>query len=80
MTLFIVKKMPVLIYEGSELNQSQRKELIKGLTEAACNVIPDIPKEAYYVLLREYPGEKIGVGGLNLPEHLANLRKKQAEG
>ena len=71
--------MPVLIYEGPELNQSQREELIKGLTEAACKVIPDIPKEAYYVFLREYPGEKVGVGGLVLPDFLANLRKKQTE-
>ncbi len=73
------KKMPVIILEGPELTQSQRKELIKGLTEVACNIIPDIPKEAYYVFLREYPGDKVGVGGLQLPEHLANLRKKQTE-
>ena len=71
--------MPVLIYEGSELNQSQREELIKGLTEVACKVTPDIPKEAFYVFIREYPVEKIGVGGLVLSEHLANLRKKQTE-
>jgi len=68
--------MPVLIYEGPELNQSQRKELIKGLTEAACKVTPEIPKEAYYVFLREYPVDKVGVGGLVLSEYLANLRKK----
>ena len=69
--------MPVLIYEGSELNQSQREELIKGLTDVACKVIPDIPEEAYYVFIRDYPVEKIGVGGLVLPDYLANLRKKQ---
>ena len=71
--------MPVLIYEGSELNQSQRKELIKGLTEAACKVNPEIPKEAYYVFIREYPPEKVGVGGLVITEYMANLRKKQTE-
>ena len=71
--------MPVLIYEGSELNQSQRKELIKGLTEAACKVIPNIPKDAYYVFLREYPGEQVGVGGLMLLDYMANLRKEQTE-
>ena len=74
-----MKKIPVLIYEGSELNQSQRKELIKGLTEAAYKVNPDIPKEAYYVFIREYPPEKVGVGGLVLTEYMANLRKKQTE-
>ena len=71
--------MPVLIYEGPELNQNQRKELIKGLTEAACKVTQEIPKEAYYVFLREYPDEKVGVGGCPLPEYLDNLRKKQAK-
>jgi len=71
--------MPVLIYEGSKLNQSQRKELIKSLTEAACKVNPDIPKEAYYVFIREYPPEKIGVGGLVLTEYLAKLQKKLTE-
>ena len=71
--------MPVLIYEGPELNQNQREELIKGLTAVACKVTPEIPKEAYYVFLREHPDEKVGVGGLLLPDYLANLRKKQTE-
>ena len=71
--------MPVLIYEGPELNQSQREELIKGLTEVACKVTPEIPKEAYYVFIRDYPVEKVGVGGLVLSDYLANLRKKQNE-
>jgi 4-oxalocrotonate tautomerase len=71
--------MPVLIYEGSELNQNQREELIKSLTDAACKVIPNIPKEAYYIFLREYPGEKVGVGGLTLPDYLANSQKKKTE-
>ena len=77
---FCGEEMPVIIFECPELNQNQREELIKGLTEAACNVIPDIPKEAYYVILREYQGEKVGVGGLTLTKYLANLQKKQAEG
>jgi len=72
--------MPVIIFEGPELNQNQREELIKGLTEVVCKVIPDIPKEAHYVFLREYPGEKVGVGGLTLTKHLEDLRKKQTEG
>jgi len=55
--------MPVLIYEEPKLNLNQRKELIKALTEAACNVDPEIPKEAHYVFLKEHPDDKIDVGG-----------------
>jgi len=67
--------MPVLIYEGPELNQEQRKDMIKGLTDVACRTLPNIPRDAYYVFLREYPEEKVGVGGLVLPDYLAKIQK-----
>lgn len=70
-----MNKLPVLIYEGPEISPTQRKELIKGLTEAACKVTPEIPKEVYYVFLREHPNDKIGVGGCILPEYLDKLQK-----
>ncbi len=70
------KAMPVITYEGPELDHSQREALIKGFTEVANKTIPEIPKEAYYVFLREYPAEKVGVGGLPLPDYLAEFRKK----
>jgi phenylpyruvate tautomerase PptA (4-oxalocrotonate tautomerase family) len=72
-------KMPVLIYEGPELSPNQRKELIKGLTEVACKVSPEIPKEAYYVFLREHPDDKVGVGGCTLPEYLDKLKNMTHE-
>ena len=68
--------MPVLIYEGPELNQEQRKDMIKGLTDVACRVLPNIPRDAFYVFLREYPEEKVGVGGLVLPDYIAKIQKK----
>ena len=68
--------MPVIIYEGSKLSQNQREALIKGLTEVACKVMPEVPKEAFYVFIRDHPDEKIGVGGLLLPDYLAELRKE----
>jgi phenylpyruvate tautomerase PptA (4-oxalocrotonate tautomerase family) len=67
--------MPVLIYEGPELNQEQRKNIIKGLTDVACSALPDIPRNAFYVFLREYPEEKVGVGGLVLPDYIAKIQK-----
>ncbi len=69
--------MPVITYEGPKLKQNQREELIKGFTEIACKVIPQIPKEAYYVFIKDYPDENIGVGGLVLPDYLAELQKKK---
>ena len=68
--------MPVILYEGPQLSQSQREAMIKGFTEVACKIMPEIPKEAFYVFIRDHPDEKIGVGGLPLPEYLAKLRKE----
>jgi len=65
--------MPVIIFEGPELNQKQREAMIRGFTEVASQAMPEIPKEAFYVYLREYPGEKLGVGGLTLPEYLKKI-------
>jgi phenylpyruvate tautomerase PptA (4-oxalocrotonate tautomerase family) len=70
-----VNKLPVLIYEGPEISPPQRKELIKGLTEAAIKVTPEIQKEVYYVFLREHSNDKIGLGGCILPEYLDKLQK-----
>jgi phenylpyruvate tautomerase PptA (4-oxalocrotonate tautomerase family) len=68
--------MPVLIYEGPELNQEQRKDVIKGLTDVACRALPNIPRDAFYVFLREYPEDKVGVGGLVLHDYIAKIQKK----
>ena len=68
--------MPVITYEGPKLKQNQREELIKVFTEVAYKVIPQIPKEAYYVFIKDYPDENMGVGGLVLPDYLAELQKK----
>lgn len=70
--------MPVLTYEGPPLEQEQRNELIKRLTEAACEVVPNIPKQAYYVFLKEYPMERVGVGGLVLPEYLKRMEQERS--
>ncbi len=67
--------MPVLAYEGGKLDKDQKEELIKGFTEVAAKVT-GIPKEAFYVYIKEYPDDSIGVGGLLLPDYLA----KQGEG
>jgi phenylpyruvate tautomerase PptA (4-oxalocrotonate tautomerase family) len=71
-----VRKMPVIKYEGPPLQPDQRKALIEGFTDVVCRVIPNIPKEAYYVFLHEYPDEKVGVGGCPLPDYIAKMRNE----
>jgi len=65
--------MPVIIFEGPELNNEQREMMIKEFTETACKAMPMVPKESFYVYLREYPGERLGVGGLALPNYLKKI-------
>ena len=52
------------------LPQEKREALMKALTEAAHKVLPDVPKNAFYVFIRDYPPENIGIGGLVLPKYL----------
>jgi 4-oxalocrotonate tautomerase family enzyme len=69
--------MPVIKMEGPKLTPEQTKALIEGFTDVACKVMPDIPREAYTIFLLEYPEEKVGVGGLLLPEYIANMQKNE---
>ena len=68
--------MPVLSYEGGKLDKDQKEELVRGFTELAAKVTR-IPKEAFYVYIKEYPEDSIGVGGLLLPDYLAKIRESQ---
>ena len=68
--------MPVVSYEGGKLDKDQKEELVKGFTEVAAKVT-GIPKEAFYVYIKEYPDDSIGVGGLLLPDYLAKRMESQ---
>ena len=48
---------------------------MKGLTEAAHKVLPETPKNAFTVIVRDYPPENVGIGGVVLPKYLESLRK-----
>lgn len=69
--------MPVIRYEGPELTPEQRENLIREFTEVCVKYIPRIPKEAYYVFLEEYSGEKVGVGGLVLPRYMERMERER---
>lgn len=62
--------MPVITFEGPELEPEQKKQPIEALTDAVVSVRPNIPRTAYYVYIREHPRDRIGVGGYQLDEYL----------
>ena len=61
--------MPVITYDGLEMDPEMKKAIIKALTDAVVNIVPGIPRSAYYVFIREHPNENIGVDGYVLDEH-----------
>ncbi len=62
--------MPVITFEGPEMDAETKKAMIKALTDAVVSVRSGIPRTAYYVYIREHPRENIGVGGYVLDEYL----------
>jgi 4-oxalocrotonate tautomerase len=54
--------MPVSIFEIGKLNRNQKVELVKSFTEVASEVTK-IPKESFYVLIKENEVSNIGIGG-----------------
>ena len=62
--------MPVITIQVTTLSQEKREALMKELTEAAHKVLPDVPKNAFYVLVRDYPPENIGIGGVVFPKYM----------
>ena len=65
--------MPTIEIHLYTLPQEKREALMKGLTEAAHKVLPEIPKNAFYVYIRDYPPENIGIGGVVLPKYMESL-------
>lgn len=68
--------MPVISFEGPELDAETKKAMIKALTDAVVSVRPGVPRTSYYVYIREHPRENVGIGGYVLDEYL----KRRDEG
>ena len=66
--------MPVIVFESGELKKEVKAELIQQLTDVSAK-ITGIPKELFYVFIRELPDEDIAVGGVTVRE----LKRKRAE-
>jgi len=54
--------MPILKLETLNLTKNQKKQLVEELTETASR-ITGIPKEGYYVILKENNLDNVGSGG-----------------
>ena len=54
--------MPVITLDVASLSEEKKEKLVKELTEIAAKHI-GLPEEAFYVFIREYPLDDIGVGG-----------------
>ncbi|RRD69243.1 MULTISPECIES: 4-oxalocrotonate tautomerase DmpI [unclassified Desulfovibrio] len=54
--------MPVITLEAASLDKEQKEQLIAEFTESAARIM-NMPKESFYVFLKENILENIGVGG-----------------
>ena len=54
--------MPVITLDIAPLSEDKKAKLVKELTMTAAKYI-ELPEETFYVFIREYPLNDIGVGG-----------------
>lgn len=59
--------MPVITLEAAALDREQKKRLVKALTESAARIM-NMPKDSFYVFLKENSLDTVGVGGVLLSE------------
>lgn len=57
--------MPVISVEIAPLKSEVKEELIRSLTKTASS-ITQIPESSFIVLVKEFPADSIGVGGIPL--------------
>ena len=61
--------MPVISIELGPVSAEVKSELIRKFTKTAAE-ITKIPESAFVVLIKEYPVNAIGVGGIPLSERV----------
>lgn len=54
--------MPIVTIEGPPLDVERKRELVGDITDALERVY-GLPREVFVVIIRENPGENVGVGG-----------------
>ena len=63
--------MPVITIDLWPVSTEVRAELIQNLTKTASE-ITKLPQSAFFVYVREYPADAIGVGGTPLSQQVRN--------
>ncbi len=63
--------MPLITFESGELTKEMKQQLIQKLTDISAQ-ITKIPKESFFVSIREMPDENVAIGGVSVKE----LKKK----
>ena len=67
--------MPVITIDLWPVSQEVKTELIQNLTKIASD-ITNIPQTAFFVYIREYSTDSIGVGGIPLSQHVVSSDTK----
>jgi len=63
--------MPVITIDLWPVSTEVRAELIRNLTKTASE-ITNLPPQAFFVYVREYPRDAIGTGGIPLSQQFAD--------
>jgi 4-oxalocrotonate tautomerase len=63
--------MPVITIDLWPVSHEAKAELIQKLTKTASD-ITKLPPSAFFVYIREYPTDAIGVGGVPLSQQVPN--------
>lgn len=61
--------MPVITFETSKLTKEQKQQVVKEFTETAARVT-GIPKDGFYVFIKENDLNNIAVGGTLLSDRI----------
>ena len=59
--------MPLISFEAGKLTDEVKQELIQKLTTISAE-ITGIPKESFFVSIREMPDENVAIGGVTVRE------------
>ena len=59
--------MPLITFEAGKLTDEIKLELIQQLTNISAE-ITGIPKESFFISIREMPDENVAIGGVTVKE------------
>lgn len=66
--------MPLITFESGKLSDEMKIELIQKLTSISAE-ITGIPKESFFISIREMPDENVAIGGVTVKEIKKKLDK-----